>query len=477
MAATLRRRLAELDALIVEQKAALDKLEQDRITVDRQLSATSTFPLLTLPVEITAEIFLLCLPPIETLRNFRVSINLKTQAPTIFLGVCRTWRDIALETPALWTTLYLDLNFIDPRVASTLGEVEGWIDRWLNRAALHPLSISLHLRPRGVEDNPITPSRARDVIHRYASRVQYLELYFGQDDMRQLDLGSAVFPQLKHAVLGNDGSFEPADYRPVNVFNNAPQLRELHLIPYTVLSDYIPPSFQLTKFEGDIENLELFALAPNLTQIKCTVDYLVPLPASEISHARLESLTLDGEKDILQHLALPALQSLHISAMEDTTYPTLLSFLTRSSPPLRTLCIRVDDQKFGDWGECISCVGGTLENLELHSPSNKVQVAVFRCHSFCLDLRSPLPRLQTLSFVNSYGINYALLVRFLDERTRSSVQTRFRSFRLQRLRGSSLDDSMYSRSDIDEDYRGEKITGHLGRLAASRGVDIYIGTE
>ncbi|KAJ7462107.1 hypothetical protein FB451DRAFT_1000064, partial [Mycena latifolia] len=101
------RRLSELDVQILEQKLVLRELERNRTTTQRELQATATYPVLSLPVEITAKIFGHCLPLSEEFEHLWFSKvpmaeELQEIAPLVFLGVCQSWRDIALGTPTLW---------------------------------------------------------------------------------------------------------------------------------------------------------------------------------------------------------------------------------------------------------------------------------------------------------------------------------------------------------------------------------------
>ncbi|KAJ7887544.1 hypothetical protein B0H14DRAFT_2695195 [Mycena olivaceomarginata] len=483
--AILRRRLIEIDAEIVEQKMAfaqkLAALDRDRADVQHKLDV-STFAVVTLPIEITAEIFTLCLPSIEELRANRYpsSHRWKTQAPMVFLAVCRAWRDIALATPVLWTTLYLRLDIIHDDVAEKEGEVEAFIEQWLQRAAARPLSLGFQTRRSegdDLADHPFIPSRLRDVIRRYAPRIQCLELELGQNDMSQLRLDSTDFPLLQRATLG--GLFDPEALGPVEVFTNAPKLHDLHLIHHGLLLYYSPPFQQLTKFDGEIVGMDLFTLAPNLIEARCSVDYISPAQPSFISHSRLQSLTLfttfDGTApcDILRHLTLPALQSLHVSEMEDAT--SLAAFLSRSSPPLRTLSIRIDDDEFFDWGDCLSLVAETLENLEVVYPFPYVQSAILTCHTRDIWIKIPLPRLQTLTFQTLSGIEHEKLISFLDARTRLPELATFRSFRLICPSGTFLDDAIDAPSSSDGKSCNDKVKGHLANLAKNRGLHIDIG--
>ncbi|KAJ7755938.1 hypothetical protein B0H16DRAFT_1540186, partial [Mycena metata] len=91
-------------------------LERDRTTVAAELYSKATFPVLTLPVEITTAIFTFCLPTIEELHenNIRRRDDAETPptltAPNTLVECCRAWRDIAFATPSLWTTLALCLK-------------------------------------------------------------------------------------------------------------------------------------------------------------------------------------------------------------------------------------------------------------------------------------------------------------------------------------------------------------------------------
>jgi hypothetical protein len=146
----------------------------------------------------------------------------------------------------------------------------------------------------------------------------------------------------------------------------------------------------------------------------------------------LESVDGSKSRDIIQYLTLPALQLLNIADMEDTTYASLHPFLSRSSPPLLNLAIRLDDNRFRNWEACVDCVGSTLENLALESPSIEVQLSLFY---------QPFPNLRTLSLFTSPSspIIYPDLCDFLDELPRLS------SFRL----GSTLG---LSARDLNQDF-------------------------
>ncbi|KAJ7679110.1 hypothetical protein DFH06DRAFT_1165736, partial [Mycena polygramma] len=120
---TRRARIAEIDQQIAQLQAERDVL------VD-----SLTFPVISLPVEITSQIFLHCIPDDP--------LNSDSFNAAVVLGhVCRQWRDIALALPDLWSawSLAIDGNISRTRLLTGL-------NLWLARSHNRPLSFRLHHR-------------------------------------------------------------------------------------------------------------------------------------------------------------------------------------------------------------------------------------------------------------------------------------------------------------------------------------------
>ncbi|KAJ7804310.1 hypothetical protein B0H14DRAFT_2884869, partial [Mycena olivaceomarginata] len=431
MSSHLRRRLAELDAQIVEQKRVLEELQHTRSDVERELHATATYPVVELPIDITAEIFGHC---VQVFEPVSIPYSYTTSAPIVISAVCRAWRDIALATPALWSHLDIWLNSLATRVISESGLVEGFIDRWLTRAGNRPFNDDLTLR------------RLRDIIHRWSHRVEYIYLDIGNRDIHLLGLDSANFPLLKGATLGCDRAPAPST-------DFSGHFQDLSMEPWG-----------LTKFEGAVSDLELFTLAPNLTELNCalTVDDSFPIITHRSSH------------DIIQYLALPALRSLNVAHL--ASYDSLESFLARSSPPLVTLSVHGDARGFGSYEDdavsffdlllrCLPLVAGTLEDLEFSSVSDEDMLSI----PHILD---PLLNIRTVSFVDlEVPLNLRFLVKFLYERF-----DKLRSFKV--VWPSDvfpfLEGTTYAGPPATRVY-SDTIIGHLSQVAQS-GMDIYLGT-
>ncbi|KAJ7210575.1 hypothetical protein B0H12DRAFT_1157464, partial [Mycena haematopus] len=67
----------------------------EKTTIESSLRLI-VYPILTIPVEITSEIFLHCLPAVDAAQP-------STKLAPLLLGrVCRIWRDITYTNPRLW---------------------------------------------------------------------------------------------------------------------------------------------------------------------------------------------------------------------------------------------------------------------------------------------------------------------------------------------------------------------------------------
>ncbi|KAF7352364.1 F-box domain-containing protein [Mycena venus] len=424
--AALRQRLAELDAEITQQKLALTVLEQNLTDVQRQLFATAIFPVLKLPNELTSEIFALCVPAIEELREGKYT-----------------------RPAALWATLKIRFDLIDKDIVNEPGKVETFVEQWLQRAARRPLNyIPFH------------------------QKIEYLELY-SRHPLHQLGLDLAAFPLLKRVAVG-DFFARPNTLNPYNVFAHAPQLHTLLLPDEVVLPFLRVPWQQLTRFEGGVDNFQLFRTAPNLIEAKCSVqdvDEADFFPITPISHACLQSLTLtltippwQGGIDILSCLTLPALRSLHIC---DTIAPIddHSMLLRRSAVSLRTFSVNVHCDRHGKWAKFFSRSNDTLENLEVLNPSEEFLKGILLPDPSSRDLYR-FPRLQTLSLINPPDINYTVLANFLRKRSTSTELAKLQSFRLECSSDAFMNDESSYRVGIDD----------LSTLARG-GMDIYIGIK
>lgn len=105
------------------------RLIEEKIALQKSLDSI-VYPILTLPFEITAEIFINCLSDTPASPS-------STMAPMLLPRICRQWRNIACSTPRLWAAL---------RVTRWKGPSLALLARmWLGRAGGVPKSLDLQL--------------------------------------------------------------------------------------------------------------------------------------------------------------------------------------------------------------------------------------------------------------------------------------------------------------------------------------------
>ncbi|KAJ7680714.1 hypothetical protein DFH06DRAFT_427415 [Mycena polygramma] len=293
----LRARIVKLSTDIETHKTLLKQLEREKCLVQRRLNAALD-PVARLPLEISSEIFLHCLPalPDPSARH----------APMLLVNVCNAWADIAISTSALWATIHITFP-VDERFRNV-------ISIWLRRACNRPLSVSL----RGKVNKDVAGT-----IWRHGLQLKHLNICC-DGETRDVD----------------DSGYSDDEDR-IDIFGGSPGSLPL-LKSFTICgltSTDVRGGYSASQF------LALFRLAPNL--VECTIDHIFPMldlqNVDEIlvlpALRRLVFDQLDSNDDeILKCLSLPKLQTLSIP-LSEIRPDNLLSFLQRSSPPLQELTV------------------------------------------------------------------------------------------------------------------------------------------
>ncbi|KAJ6463991.1 hypothetical protein C8R45DRAFT_1107568 [Mycena sanguinolenta] len=176
----------------------------------------------------------------------------------------------------------------------------------------------------------------------------------------------------------------------------AAQLQHLTLYqagPPSPLSMSFPRLQSLTPM-GDHHSVEwLFADVVRLFGLARTFALpLVTLPTLRC----LEFSALRTGSDVLTHLSLPALETLHIASLQQAPFTDLLLFLQRCAPPLRELVLRGARSTFPfpRLNECLRLLP-SLTHLEVWAPFADLDTELFTALA---DSESLLPNLRTLRF-------------------------------------------------------------------------------
>ncbi|KAJ7860518.1 hypothetical protein B0H13DRAFT_2073788 [Mycena leptocephala] len=282
----LRARIEKLSTEIILQRELLKKLEHDKSLVQRQLNSVLD-PVARLPLEISSEIFLRCLPATPAEVGAR-------HVPMLLLNICNAWTDIALSTPSLWAAIRI--VFPSPDGFKEL------LPAWLHRAGNHLLSVSF----RGTVDGDIAA-----IIWRHG-QLKHLEICCGEGDEEDDEDAN---------VIDLFGGMSPGP------------LPFLETLTIRDLDD-------IDREYSGLQILKLLRLAPNL--VECILDSIHPVYDIELVLLALRRLIFGGSVDnpnsddcILTWLSLPALETL--SLWVDFSGDDLFDFLKRSSPPLQEL--------------------------------------------------------------------------------------------------------------------------------------------
>ncbi|KAJ7895663.1 hypothetical protein B0H14DRAFT_2681302, partial [Mycena olivaceomarginata] len=233
--ASLRARLAQVNASILELNLRLKSLEDNKQSIQDQLDGI-IYPILTLPHEITSEIFLHCFPPFPDV-GMKGAPN-SAQAPLLLLRVCRTWRDIAVSIPRLWVCLHLDLErLLDVGESNLEKKIKGWFIR----AGTCMLSFSVEGHP--FDDLHFEVAATRATLVRFAPQQTVSLGLQPRQFFSLIDIGP--FPSLETLTLTVDpdlfsffGDAQPG----LKLLGTAPRLRNLiyraGVVPSTFLLPY-----------------------------------------------------------------------------------------------------------------------------------------------------------------------------------------------------------------------------------------------
>ncbi|KAJ7866328.1 hypothetical protein B0H13DRAFT_1898144 [Mycena leptocephala] len=217
--------LADLEAdraRIADLESQISALRKEKNLAQERLDSYK-YPVLTLPNEIVSEIFIHFLP---TYHRFPPLTGLFS--PTLLTHICRTWREIALRTPALWSAISAYGDVPSEQTVRTF-------DTWLKRSRSRPLSVQIV----DLTDSDVAGILAAVVPH--CARWEYLDLYLPPS---HLPIIEGPMPLLRHLDL----EFREYPATDVLAFREAPLLRTA-VLQNAASSSVILPWAQLTSLK------------------------------------------------------------------------------------------------------------------------------------------------------------------------------------------------------------------------------------
>ncbi|KAJ7058728.1 hypothetical protein C8F01DRAFT_1147031 [Mycena amicta] len=372
----------------------------------------------TMPPEIVSQIFLACLPSTPARRPTT------TTAPLLITQICTLWRAIALDTPALWSTVVLD----DDLDAST-----DILHLWSARARTLPVTYVIRTTDIDMGEEML------EAATQYEERWEDVELHLPAPAYHALvpRLSGTSFPHLcrlsLHAIATKTGEF---DALPTLDFSGgAPKLVELRLLAYPhKLADNVPwGQLRTLQIDGTFQNVAILRSCPSLVHLVLNPP---PIASEEVQLERdvvplphLESLALLANTGLAPLLSLPRLCHLEIPLTEvavhdivrllprwgATTLTSLTVYLTTAHLALSTLFTALPQLK------TLHCdfAGGHWRNRYPDPTSIGLALGFV---TGLLELETPevlLPELETLRITWPQPV-HTILFRLLSNRNRGS---------------------------------------------------------
>ncbi|KAJ7243960.1 hypothetical protein C8J57DRAFT_1191488 [Mycena rebaudengoi] len=431
-ATELRAQLAKIDDEVATLQSKLQLLSEKRQTIFRRLDAV-IYPVLTLPSEITAEIFM------HYLGNFPVITHeraLKTYPPLLLASVCREWRRVALSFPRLWATLRLkwDLETVNCR--------EHLLERWLLRAGSCPLDLDL-------SGSDLTKSKSiSSAIVQYAPQLRKLTLTPPQSASHFSSATAPAqpcFPVLQTLTVDFTGRFDET----ITTFGDAPRLREVCISGGSRFRIDLPWN-QLTRLDLNNSNvassLKVLEQTPNLEALSFYTHTKFDDDQTHVVMKKLHTLRFDpcSAWELLYFLTAPALKTLELAfpTESDDDLDALCSFISRSSCTVQAL--HLHDHTAKELMDCLQLFE-SLEQLTIQFGgvwnarlSDYDKDDHFELEDqYCLLVlgflkeRRQLPALKSLSLVDfPMAIDAALLTSMLNSRRQSCGVANLESFKL-----------------------------------------------
>ncbi|KAL1689644.1 hypothetical protein GGG16DRAFT_114887 [Schizophyllum commune] len=346
---------SQIDAVIDKQERLLDLLKGSRNVLKNVLDVQRSYmaPIRRLPPEILTEIM-------EWACGDRVDLSAPCCAPLTLAAVCKTWRDIALECPRLWSTWSTPddedlLGSVWPKLVK-LSEIILRLEIFLTRSGNLPLVQPIKYVHQSYRPKP--PNACfLDILLHHTQRWQHLHIVSSSFSVSQ--------PGDFHALKGKplpllDSLTGDVDHLKLAVDSGV--FRDFPCLTTVVLTDkyytHIIPGLPWKQLQALAMNnvaiayvLEVLRKCSNLRTIRLRVERQrhAPVVGGVVNLPNLVSIRLDADAanncNSLAHITAPALQDFALRwegyhQANSTLLDSLPAFLSRSRCALRSLVLR-----------------------------------------------------------------------------------------------------------------------------------------
>lgn len=423
-------RLQQVASDLAAALSAAARLRQECDDAQTRLSLLA--PIWRVPVYIMQEIFFHCLP------TDRYISPASTKAPLLLTQVCSSWRNLAISTPMLWSSLFVVLSPFNANERTRL------VKLWLGRSGQRALCFNVYAPTVDSQLHPLL-----DLLAANIHRLNHLSLTIPSTHLSSVNgIINGNAPLLESVVITlSKGGTAGHPTRPLRITSkSATRLRSLSLcFRDQVMQSY---SFNMTHIldlnivqttlTAD-QCLQLLAGCPYLKKAQLQVVNTPILEASEskcVTHHHLNSLEIHSMVSLgsfLDHLILPNLLYLMVADastdLEGSTSSivwqpsSFINFVGRSQCNITSLrftqALESDDA-------LISCLRATSHSLK------ELQVSDLRGVTFPITDRvlqlltihrppnpqTPIlcPRLETVRFGTCLSSTDGVLAQMLESR-------------------------------------------------------------
>ncbi|KAF5332018.1 hypothetical protein D9758_014593 [Tetrapyrgos nigripes] len=308
----LERRITFLEGILQKD---ITNYHSVRSAVHQYHLVVSSFPLRHLPAEIILEIAFWTIDSESGLADVLDC----TRGPWPMAQVCKRWREVLLDSSALWSNLSICYNYARPQCAVPL------LMTYLERSKTHPLTIGY--QAKGVDPRLSATLLGVAVVH--SQRWKTLRLQFSSymlDALRRAKGRMETLEKLDIALAPK----ETSNGLNLDIFSSAPRLRCLSVVNFPNIDRVVFPWLQLTDYRAIQthvkEHISVLRQTPNL--LECTLTCEGQHRAADISHGappivlpRLMILGLHGSAiSVLQAIRAPGLRILLAENINKAVY-------------------------------------------------------------------------------------------------------------------------------------------------------------
>ncbi|KAJ7720933.1 hypothetical protein B0H16DRAFT_380716 [Mycena metata] len=360
-----RARIAVIKAKILELERENDLL-QDRLD-------SYAYPVLTLPNELVSEIFLHFLPVYPEPPPI-----IGRSSPNVLGQICRKWREITFQTPALWRAIALSL-----RNGKRLDQKLRLLELWLKRSGSCLLSIqidhSLHVSS-GTRSLPATLDPFTRALAAHSARWEYFRLYSLTYIFPSITAPLPFLRALTMAPVEPRVNGAPNIDSLVRALHTARLLRDVAVVSWHEHCISLYPWSQLTRFIAReiLPHLcvDILTQAPNLTYCDVFVYGSGVTPtARNITLPYLSTLILRGilymsmSWTFLDVFTFPALRELQVTEpiLQDDPIGVLKSLVSRSGCSIQVLYLEIATVPLDEYRMALPAVGTIVKDvLDIH---------------------------------------------------------------------------------------------------------------